>query len=361
LTGWVMRQGLAPARGERPVHFGARTPLGPRAGPSRRCGFRSVDPAPALRSAPMAGGEAASRRSKDGEATPAVATFGLTRRFDALVAVDHLDLTVKRGAFFGLLGSNGAGKSTAVRMFTRPPRIPMAQRMFMVPPSSRGEGGRLPSGAQPDEGRENLLLSARLYGIPRAERARRVEQALAFMGLDEVAEGLVRTYSGGMIRRLEIAQAMLHRSSAACSRCSVGTTSSSSCTSSTPARATRRLPEAHEAERSMARAPRLAESASGAPKGRSMTAARVATKTSAPRTGSCTVRASTGSVTGKGPVGRGPGPRGPRRSSSTDVTVGPRGELSREGSSLEVPKGKRSNEALPRSPRARARGSSAVV
>jgi ABC-2 type transport system ATP-binding protein len=60
-------------------------------------------------------------------------------------------------------------------------------------------------------GRENLLLSARLYGIPRLERGERIDESLAFMGLTEFAAVLVRTYSGGMIRRLEIAQSMLHR------------------------------------------------------------------------------------------------------------------------------------------------------
>jgi len=60
-------------------------------------------------------------------------------------------------------------------------------------------------------GHENLLIFAKLYDIPRAERAARIQQALAFMDLADVATRLVREYSGGMIRRLEIAQSMLHR------------------------------------------------------------------------------------------------------------------------------------------------------
>ena len=60
-------------------------------------------------------------------------------------------------------------------------------------------------------GYENLLLSARLYDVPRAERQGRIVEILDFMGLTEAAGTLVRTYSGGMIRRLELAQAMLHR------------------------------------------------------------------------------------------------------------------------------------------------------
>jgi ABC-2 type transport system ATP-binding protein len=60
-------------------------------------------------------------------------------------------------------------------------------------------------------GRENLVLSAKLHGLPRAERSERIAQALSFMGLTEAADQLVKEYSGGMIRRLEIAQSMLHR------------------------------------------------------------------------------------------------------------------------------------------------------
>jgi ABC-2 type transport system ATP-binding protein len=60
-------------------------------------------------------------------------------------------------------------------------------------------------------GRENLVMSARLYGVPSGDRAARVADALAFMGLTDVGSRLVKTYSGGMIRRLEIAQALLHR------------------------------------------------------------------------------------------------------------------------------------------------------
>ena len=59
-------------------------------------------------------------------------------------------------------------------------------------------------------GRENLLVFARLYDVPRRERKPRVEEALAFMGLADSADKLVRQYSGGMIRRLEIAQSMIH-------------------------------------------------------------------------------------------------------------------------------------------------------
>jgi ABC-2 type transport system ATP-binding protein len=156
------------------------------------------------------------------EAPPAVATRGLTRRFNGLVAVDHLDLTVERGAFAGLLGSNGAGKTTVIRMLTTllPPSSGMARvsgfDIIHQPRQVRRRIGYVPQMLSADAGltaRENLMLSASLYSIPRAERNERIDEALTFMGLAEVADSLVRTYSGGMIRRLEIAQSMLHRPS----------------------------------------------------------------------------------------------------------------------------------------------------
>lgn len=152
--------------------------------------------------------------------SPAVATEGLTRRFNGLVAVDHLDLTIERGAFYGLLGSNGAGKTTMIRMLTTllPPSSGTARvsgfDIIQRPREVRRRIGYVPQMLSADAGltgRENLMLSARLYAIARAERKRRIDEALAFMGLAEAANAPVRTYSGGMIRRLEVAQSMLHR------------------------------------------------------------------------------------------------------------------------------------------------------
>ena len=151
---------------------------------------------------------------------PAVVTERLTRRFEQLVAVDQLDLTVGSGAFHGLLGSNGAGKTTTIRMLTTllPPSAGTARvagcDIRRRPREVRRRIGYVPQLLSADAGLsgwENLELSARLYAIPRSERKKRIDEALAFMGLTEVANALVRTYSGGMIRRLEIAQSMLHR------------------------------------------------------------------------------------------------------------------------------------------------------
>jgi ABC-2 type transport system ATP-binding protein len=150
----------------------------------------------------------------------AIETQSLTRRFEDLVAVDHLDLRIPYGQIFGLLGPNGAGKSTSIKMLTTlldPTSGTALVAGFDVvksPARVRRRIGYVPQMLSADgalTGRENLILSARLYGMPRAERDPRIADALSFMGLVEAAEKLVKTYSGGMIRRLEIAQAMLHR------------------------------------------------------------------------------------------------------------------------------------------------------
>ncbi len=150
----------------------------------------------------------------------AIETAALTRRFGDLVAVDRLDLAIPAGTIFGLLGSNGAGKSTTLKMLTTllPPSGGSARvagyDVVTQARQVRGRIGYVPQLLSADAaltGRENLELSARLYGIPRSERRQRLAEALAFMDLTDVGDALVRKYSGGMIRRLEIAQALLHR------------------------------------------------------------------------------------------------------------------------------------------------------
>jgi ABC-2 type transport system ATP-binding protein len=144
----------------------------------------------------------------------------LTRRFGALTAVDALTLSVNAGEVFGLLGSNGAGKTTTIKMLTT-----------LLPPSS-GEArvagcsittqavdvrraiGYVPQAVSVDgslTGYENLLIFAKLYDLPRREQRSRIGEVLEFMGLTDAAGRLVGEYSGGMVRRLEIAQSMLHR------------------------------------------------------------------------------------------------------------------------------------------------------
>jgi ABC-2 type transport system ATP-binding protein len=152
--------------------------------------------------------------------TVAVETAALSRSFGDCVAVDRLDLTVDSGVFFGLLGSNGAGKTTTIKMLTTllAPTSGQARVVgFDIVRQARQVRRRIgyvPQMVSADAGltgRENLMLFARLHDLPRDESATRVHDALTFMGLIDVRDKLVRTYSGGMIRRLEIAQALLHR------------------------------------------------------------------------------------------------------------------------------------------------------
>ena len=151
---------------------------------------------------------------------PILETVNLTRRFGELTAVDDLTLTVEPGEVFGLVGPNGAGKSTVIKMLTTllPPTSGRAavggydvvrdsmkvRRIIGYVPQMLSADGTL-------SGYENLLVFAKLYDIPGKEQEKRVRAALAFMGLTDAADRLVRTYSGGMIRRLEIAQSLLHR------------------------------------------------------------------------------------------------------------------------------------------------------
>ncbi len=152
--------------------------------------------------------------------SPAISTVGLTRRFGSLVAVDHLDLSIPTATIFGLLGSNGAGKTTTIKMLTTllaPSDGSARVAGFDIRTEARqvrrhvGYVPQLLSADAALTGRENLALSGKLQGIPRGERRDRIEEALHFMELEEFGDTLVRNYSGGMIRRLEIAQALLHR------------------------------------------------------------------------------------------------------------------------------------------------------
>jgi ABC-2 type transport system ATP-binding protein len=150
----------------------------------------------------------------------AIETFNLTRQFGSVTAVDHLDLHIPQGLIYGLLGPNGAGKSTTIKMLTTllDPTSGTAKvaghDIVTHPADVRRNIGYVPQLVSADgglTGKENLLLSARLYGIPRSVQKARIDEALQFMGLADAAFRLVKTYSGGMIRRLEVAQAMLHR------------------------------------------------------------------------------------------------------------------------------------------------------
>jgi ABC-2 type transport system ATP-binding protein len=152
--------------------------------------------------------------------TAAVRCHGLSYAFGEHRAVDGVDLEVAPGEMFGLLGPNGAGKTTTIRVITTllpvPPhcaevlghdvgRDRMAVRRLIgyLPQQLSAEGALT--------GRENVMLFARLFDVPRRERRARADHALEATGMLEHADRLVATYSGGMVRRLELAQALVNR------------------------------------------------------------------------------------------------------------------------------------------------------
>jgi len=143
---------------------------------------------------------------------------GLRYSFGETVAVDGADLTVHSGEIFGLLGPNGAGKTTMIRAITALLPVPygvisvfghdvarsrMAVRRMIgyVPQQLSAEGALT--------GTENVALFARLFDVPRSVRRAQVTDALSMMGLADAKDRLAKTYSGGMIRRLELAQALV--------------------------------------------------------------------------------------------------------------------------------------------------------
>jgi ABC-2 type transport system ATP-binding protein len=133
-------------------------------------------------------------------------------------AVDGVDLTVRAGEVFGLLGPNGAGKTTTIRAITTLLPVPSGMvQVFGYDTARRQMQVRRLLGYVPQQlsaeagltGRENVALFARVFDVPHSERAERVAQALAAVDLTEAADRMCGTYSGGMVRRLELAQALV--------------------------------------------------------------------------------------------------------------------------------------------------------
>jgi ABC-2 type transport system ATP-binding protein len=144
---------------------------------------------------------------------------GLVRQFKDVRAVDGIDLTVAPGEIYGFLGPNGAGKSTTVHMLTTllPPtagtaRVAGFDVLKEGPKVRRAIGAALQEAALDPllTGRDHMRLQAALHGIPRHERARRGDELLERVGLALAADRRVRTYSGGMKRRLDLALALVH-------------------------------------------------------------------------------------------------------------------------------------------------------
>ncbi|MBQ7455255.1 MAG: ABC transporter ATP-binding protein [Clostridia bacterium] len=148
----------------------------------------------------------------------AIETQALTRRFGELTAVDALNLTVKQGELFALLGVNGAGKTTLIRMLCGL-LAPTSGDALVCGHSVVRETARVKSviGVSPQETavgpfltvRENLLLMAGLHGLSRAESRERAQEMLRRLHLDTVADKRAKTLSGGWMRRVSIAMALI--------------------------------------------------------------------------------------------------------------------------------------------------------
>jgi ABC-2 type transport system ATP-binding protein len=148
-----------------------------------------------------------------------IETSDLTRKFGSFTAVDRLNITVESGEIFGLLGPNGAGKTTSISMLCTmlKPSSGTAKvngfdivKEAMQVRKSIGIVFQDPSVDDRMTGRENLLMHANLYGVSTSEQNDRINGVLKLVELEERADDLTRTYSGGMRRRLELARGLIH-------------------------------------------------------------------------------------------------------------------------------------------------------
>lgn len=147
-----------------------------------------------------------------------IETHGLTKRYNSFIAVDSLDLVVERGEVYGLLGPNGSGKTTTILMLLGLTEPSAGQvRVLGLDPGRKPLSVKSRIGYLPDQvgfydgltARENLSYIARLNGLPRAEADRRIAAVIERMGLTEVLDHPVRTYSRGMRQRLGVAELLL--------------------------------------------------------------------------------------------------------------------------------------------------------
>ncbi|MBN1643256.1 MAG: ATP-binding cassette domain-containing protein [Dehalococcoidales bacterium] len=145
---------------------------------------------------------------------------GLVKRFGQFTAVGGISFQVEQGEIFGLLGPNGAGKTTTIRCLLTliPPTAGTAKiagfDVFKHQQQVREVSGYVPQDVSVDgdlTGYENLLFYAKLFRIPGVVRKERIKDVIRFMELTDKANELARNYSGGMMRRLEIAQVLINR------------------------------------------------------------------------------------------------------------------------------------------------------
>lgn len=158
----------------------------------------------------------------EAEAAPVLQIRGLEHAYGEQRVLDGVDLTVGQGEVFGLLGPNGCGKSTTLRVLTGllvPDAGEIRFEGALVAAGSRGLRERMgvvfqaPSVDPRLSARENLRLSARLYGLRRADADRRIAELLLFAQLADRGDEQVANFSGGMVRRLELLRALLHEPS----------------------------------------------------------------------------------------------------------------------------------------------------
>ena len=151
--------------------------------------------------------------------TAAIAVEDIVKRYGDFEAVSHVTFDVKEGEIFGLLGPNGAGKSTLIRMMTT--LIPVTsgraivagQNVMKDPDAVRRTIGVIPQALTSDIDltvEENLSIYAKLYGIPKTERKRNIDELLEAVDLLKWRGAQTKTLSGGMRRRLEIARGLVH-------------------------------------------------------------------------------------------------------------------------------------------------------
>jgi ABC-2 type transport system ATP-binding protein len=144
---------------------------------------------------------------------------GLTKKFGGLVAVNGISFSVEHGEIFGLLGPNGAGKSTTISMLCtilKPTAGTATVNGYDVvrhPAHVRKSIGIVFQDPSVDDrltGRENLKVHANLYGVPEGKQKTQIDEVLGLVELQGRADDLVRHYSSGMRRRLEIARSLIH-------------------------------------------------------------------------------------------------------------------------------------------------------
>ncbi|MFQ6087257.1 MAG: ATP-binding cassette domain-containing protein, partial [Candidatus Bathyarchaeia archaeon] len=148
-----------------------------------------------------------------------IETHNLTKNFGKLVAVDHVSFSVQEGEIFGFLGPNGAGKTTTINMLTtllKPTEGSATVAGYDIEKQEdkvRSVVGLVPQELTVDEdltGMENMVLQARLYHVPMSVAKQRIKEVLSLLGLADAANRKVETYSGGMRKRLELAEGLIH-------------------------------------------------------------------------------------------------------------------------------------------------------